>query len=142
MSHLIVELPTSVLEDCLLEPLEESIWKDSGIKDLQYRVDPARPEMNILQHVHIAHKKHTATTSKQVSWNSDASKHDRGRFDASFKGLKSAEAVARIALNLPEELALENKPIDYDGTLSMLLEKNLDDALLPSPEYILCGVLL
>jgi hypothetical protein len=142
MSHLIVEISTSILTECLGGVIEESIWKDSCIGNLKYRVDPERPEMKQMRHVHLAHPKHIASTDKQVSWNIDGSRHDKGRFYNGFKGFKDAEAAARIALNLPENFLLEDvqkteNTSKLDEALKMILESTEVGGLLSNPEFIL-----
>jgi hypothetical protein len=104
MNYLIVEIPDSVAKRL---GLVESIWKQSDYPDLFYRVDAARPEMKIRRHVAIAHKKHIKSPTKQVSWNDDNSKHDKGNFDHSFKGIEKAKDIARTVLKLGDDVVLE-----------------------------------
>ena len=57
-------------------PILESIWMPSNLKGIVYRIDPARPEMKQLRHVHLAPENKKTATSTQTackspdgSWN-------------------------------------------------------------------------
>jgi hypothetical protein len=104
MTYIIVEIPASLVKKL---GLLESIWKQSDYPDYLLRMDAGRPEIKILSHVHIAHKKHINTTTKQVSWNDDATKHDKGNFDHGFKGMEKAKEIAKTALKLGDDVILE-----------------------------------
>lgn len=92
--------------------LTESIWKDSNEGDLWYRVDSARPEMHILRHVHIAHRKQLSAPTSQVAWNDNQTRHDRHNFDTSFSPIEKAKALARQVLRLPDDAFLEAASLD------------------------------
>ena len=91
-----------------LKSIQEGLWKGSAVKDYFYRIDPARPELKQQRHVHIAHKKHTSSPSKQVSWNEDKSRHDRHNFDTNFHGIEAAKQIAISSLGLPIDSILEH----------------------------------
>lgn len=87
--------------------LTESVWRDSREGDLWYRIDSARPEMSILRHVHIAHKKQLSSPNTQVSWNDNRTRHDIHNFNTSFSPMEKAKALAKEVLRLPDEAFLE-----------------------------------
>lgn len=94
--------------------------------------------MKLLRHVHIAHKKHLSSANKQVSWNDDGTRHDRGRFDDGFKGIEKAKAVARIALNIADDIVLESF---NESKFEVLCHKVINECdgedSLPQPEFTL-----
>lgn len=135
-AYIVVTIPTAVLEQACPDLLVESIWKPAGISDLWVRVDPERAEMNGLRHAHVAHAKHINATNKQVAWNNDGSRHDRGRFDNGFKGIEKAKSAVRIALNLPDDVQLEAMK-SFESLSDLLLEGYESDTSVGIPEAIL-----
>ena len=105
----------------IFQLLTEGIWKDSGEGDLWYRVDSARPEMHILRHIHIAHKKQTSAPRTQVSWNDTTTRHDAHNFDALFSPMDRARALAKRVLKLPDTAVLEAATLGEDVYGSYML---------------------
>lgn len=87
--------------------VDESRWTQSKINGLYQRVDPERPQMSQLRHVHVAAKKHLRASSMQAAWNNDGSRHDRKNFNDVFGSQKDVRDVARAALGLPNDFLLE-----------------------------------
>jgi hypothetical protein len=105
VSYLIVEIDDESLERMRLE---EGLWKKSQYPDYFFRVDPERPEMRQQRHVHVAHKKHLNASGKQVSWNSDQTRHDAHNFANNFKGIEKAKEIAKQVLKLGDDAVLES----------------------------------
>lgn len=102
-----------------LQLLIEGQWTPSGDKDYWQRLD--KPKLDFEQlHVHIARQKNINTKSKQVSWNLDATRHDKKSFNQNFDGIEKAKGIASKALRLPSDTILEN--IENHGTGLLLLE--------------------
>ena len=138
MAHLRVIVSEAHLAEYFPGLLTESRWVNSGISDLCMRVDPERPEMRQKRHVHIAHKKHVNANNRQVSWNNDGSRHDRGRFDDGFAGMKQAQAVARIALCLSDDQLLESQQTSrFDLLIEQTREAVESDETLPAVDFYL-----
>ncbi|WP_017842788.1 DUF6367 family protein [Methylotuvimicrobium buryatense] len=109
IKHIFVKVPESLLQsDCLAL---ESYWKPSSYKDYMMRIDPEDPNIPQQRHVHIARKKHTSSKSKQVSWNADGSRHDRGSFDEKSV-TNTVRDIARKALKLDATITLESFSAD------------------------------
>lgn len=135
-AYIAIIVSTEILERACPDLLTESLWKPSGISDLWVRIDPERPEIKGRRHVHVAHAKHINATNRQVSWNDDTSRHDRGRFYNGFKGVEMAKAAARIALKLPDDVQLESKHI-FNSLNDLLLEGLEPYTFIGVPEVIL-----
>ena len=72
------------------------------------------------KHVHVSRPEHTNTKSKQVAWNANGSVHDKKSFNYNFDGIERAKNAARAALNLSDNIVLEEyKGIDKE---KMILE--------------------
>ena len=136
MAYLLIEVPESYIEDTCPEIFAESVWKPSGINNIYIRVDPERPEMKAMRHVHIAHRKHIAAPNKQVSWNDDQSRHDRHLFDDGFRGIEHAKAVARIALKLPDDFFLENQPKLFLKIVQLLEDSITNNKIMDIPDFV------
>ncbi len=80
----------------------------SRVRGLYQRIDPARPEMKQMRHVHIGDKKHLGTPDQQASWNDDGTRHDRHSFNDKFGSRANVRDVARVALGLPDDMVLEH----------------------------------
>jgi hypothetical protein len=119
---IIVEMTEDLLHELRLDVLEEGIWRPSGFADLIFRVDPARSEMRMRRHVHIAHPRHIHAKTKQVSWDDTGHRHDRGSFDVNFPGISSARQLARQVLKIPRHLNIESVE---DTNLARLLVEGL-----------------
>jgi hypothetical protein len=87
--------------------LKEGRWVPSGHKDYMLRVDSEDPAIPVQRHVHIAHKKHDSAPNKQVAWNIDGSRHDKHKFSNKLGSNSKVQAIARQALELPDETRLE-----------------------------------
>ncbi len=92
-----------------IDLLEEQIWKDSAVeKRIKIRVEKHNDGF---RHVHISRPEHIHTKSKQVSWNDNGTIHDKGSFNHNFNGIERAKNAARAALNLSDNIVLE----EYTG---------------------------
>lgn len=87
-----------------LSLLNEGQWRPSGEKDYWLRKD----RENDLCHIHIAHKKHINTKTKQVAWREDGKRKDKKTFDVNFKGMETAKRIARDVLSLDDDFVLES----------------------------------
>ncbi len=119
----LIEVPETMLSPDQLQILE---WRPSGVKDIWYRVNPARPENGNLRNVHVAHQKNIKGKAKQASWNELGRRHDKMTFDDKVGSKHSVKAVARKALGLPPETILEYVPGRAAGVI-MLLERLEDE---------------
>lgn len=99
--------------------LNEGRWEPSSEKGYMQRVDQPHFDWQLL-HVHIARDKHVNTKSKQVSWNSDGTRHDKKSFNNNFIGMEAAQRIARNALGLPDNFQLES--INVPGKMNLILE--------------------
>lgn len=99
----------------------ESVWQDSGDKDWHYRIDGENPSIPAQRHIHIARKKHTSSKNMQAAWNIDGTRHDRKSFNTSVGDQDRVKRIARAALGLPSNVALESA--DSDGSAITLLEE-------------------
>lgn len=106
LEHVVVELDKTNFEKALLNRIEEGIWKPSNYKDWRYRIDPARPNLNINRHVHIARHKHIKSKDKHLSWDNCGSRHHPQRFPSKVD--KIAKQIARKALDLPDNIHFES----------------------------------
>jgi hypothetical protein len=129
--YLILEVPKDLLR--LTEQLiGESGWRPSSHANYWYRVDQARPEMHLLRHIAVAHKKHINTKTKQVSWNDNGTRHDRSTFADTFKGMQVAKAIARDVLDSPDSIVFEqSSSVTRLGLLLEQAEGNLPADLKP-----------
>jgi hypothetical protein len=137
VSYLIVEVEAEALGKMRIE---EAVWKRSQNPDYFYRVDPARPEMRQLRHVHIAHKKHISSPTQQVSWNSDQTRHDQHTFADHFKGLEKAKEIARQALKLGDDAVLES--VSDQEKARLLVEAVADDSQFATSELLEMPILI
>lgn len=104
--YIIVEISDAEFSNSRLKLIQEGIWKDAHISGYKVRVDPPHtPDGK--RHAHIAHNKHINSKNKQVSWNNDATRHDKKTFDSNFTGLERAKEIARKELGLPIDAILE-----------------------------------
>jgi len=124
---MLIEMPVEHLQEAKLL-LNEGQWQPSQVQGIWYRVDAERPEMKQQRHVHVAAKKHIKTPTKQASWNTDLSRHDRKSFNAALGKQQSYQAVAKAALGLSSDALLENIT---DTTLGerILLTEAVDHAV-------------
>jgi hypothetical protein len=104
---IIIEVDEKAFRAAGLQLLEHSKWKPSQYPDYWYRIDPARPELNVKRHVTIAHKKHLKAKNKQVSWSDDTTRHDKKTFDCNFTGMMTAKGIARTVLGFSGDVQLE-----------------------------------
>lgn len=122
LKHILVEVPEELLQSRFLSL--ESQWKPSGYKDYMMRVDAENPSIPHQRHVHIARKKHTSSKHKQVSWNKDGSRHDKGSFDEKA-ATKAVRDIARKALQLDATVTLES--INSRNDKSFVFEEEIID---------------
>lgn len=137
VSYLIVKVNVEFLETM---GLEESIWKQSQYPNYFYRVDPARPEMRQQRHITIAHKKHLNSTTQQVSWNNDRSRHDQHTFADHFKGMEKAKEIARKVLKLSDDAVLES--VSDQEMAQLLVEAVAGDCEFPTSRILETPVLV
>jgi hypothetical protein len=102
--YIIVEIEKDEFD--ALNILYEGNWTPSNVKDIWQRVDTPKFDHE-KRHIHLAHKKHINTKSKQVAWNDDGKRHDKKTFDANFKGMETAKKIARDVLKIPDDKILE-----------------------------------
>jgi len=114
---ILILIPTEIIIP-FIELLQESIWKDSAVeKRIKVRVETHNDGF---KHVHVSRPEHTNTKSKQVAWNANGSVHDKKSFNYNFDGIERAKNAARTALNLSDNIVLEEyKGIDKE---KMILE--------------------
>ncbi|TGK33881.1 hypothetical protein EHQ13_11465 [Leptospira gomenensis] len=62
-----------------IDILKESQWKNSGIDDWWYRVDPENKNTGTARHIHIARGKHR-NSIPQYSWDVLYKRHDTHKF--------------------------------------------------------------
>ncbi|MBN9662243.1 MAG: hypothetical protein J0H49_28860 [Acidobacteria bacterium] len=101
--------------------IQESIWRDSEFSGWIYRIDSARPEIRQQQHVAVCLKKHQSSKNQQASWNADASRHDRSTFNTKVGAQSKAQAIARRALGLPDDVVLEDAGQEVQATFGVKL---------------------
>jgi Family of unknown function (DUF6367) len=121
---LLIEIPEEQLHQAALV-LNEGDWQPSHISGIWYRVDPARPEMKQQRHVHVAAKKHIKISTKQASWNSDTTRHDRKTFNAKLGSQGNYQDVAKTALGLPPQTVLEHI-VESPAEQQMVLTESTD----------------
>ncbi|WP_324068964.1 MAG: DUF6367 family protein [Flavobacterium sp.] len=102
--YIIVEIEKDEFD--ALNILYEGNWTPSNVKDIWQRVDTPKFDHE-KRHIHLAHKKHINTKSKQVAWNDDGKRHDKKTFDVNFKGMETAKKIARDVLKIPDDKILE-----------------------------------
>lgn len=102
--YIIVEIDKDEFD--ALNILYEGNWISSNVKDIWQRVDTPKFDHE-KRHIHLAHKKHINTKSKQVAWNDDGNRHDKKTFDVNFKGMETAKKIAREVLKIPDDKILE-----------------------------------
>jgi hypothetical protein len=125
LDYLLLEVPVDQIRN-VQRILGESKWRQSAYSNYYFRIDPIRPEMKSLRHVHVAHKKHMNSAGDQVSWNKDGTRHDRGNFDVKFKGMEVARAIARDMLKTPDSIVFED--LSSFQSLKLLMEQDEDTA--------------
>lgn len=103
--YVIVQLPAALLSEATL--LNEGKWMPSGKSGWMQRVDAANPAIPTQRHVHVARKKHTSSKTLQAAWNADGTRHDRKTFNDKVGALDAARTIARTALNLGDDIMLE-----------------------------------
>lgn len=111
-----VVLPDHVFERLTIS-LEADRWLPLDNKYV-YRIDPPKPEHKQRRHIHIAPKQqaNSSAKAKQVSWNDDGSRHDRGSFNEKLGSIKVIREFAIKKLGLPTTGSLES-----DGSETILL---------------------
>lgn len=134
LKPMIVELSESLFRQLGFDRLDEGRWLPSDYSDLFYRVDPARPEIALRRHIHIAHSHHIPAKDKQVSWDDIGRRHDRRSFDVNFKGISSARELTREVLKIPPHIVIEAV---RDTSLARLLVEQLLDEQSPDVEAAL-----
>lgn len=102
--YIIVEIDKDEFD--ALNILYEGNWTPSNVKDIWQRVDTPKFDHE-KRHIHLAHKKHINTKSKQVAWNDDGKRHDKKTFDVNFKGMETAKKITRDVLKIPDDKILE-----------------------------------
>lgn len=105
--YVVVDVPEDILEELGFDLLDEGQWRQ-GEANLYYRIDPMNPSIPLNRHVHITDKKHISAKSRQVSWDDEGHRHDRGTFDTNFKGMERAKDLARRVLKLPDDVVIED----------------------------------
>lgn len=101
--------------------IQESIWRNSEYSGWTYRIDSARPEIRQQQHVAVCLKKHQSSKNQQASWNVDGSRHDQSTFNAKVGVQSKAQAIARRALGLPDDVVLEDAGQEFQAKFSAKL---------------------
>lgn len=120
--YLLVEIHEDALRQFAPELLpEQRGWRNASKKGWSMRVDPARPEMIQMRHVHVARSEHVRAKGQQVAWNDNGTRHDRRTFNSNIEGLRTAERIAREVLNLPDSVILE-RVVDQSLQSSILAE--------------------
>jgi hypothetical protein len=112
--------------------INEGIWKPAIEKGYVQRIDQPHFDWQ-LQHIHIAKDKHVNSKDKQVSWNDDGTRHDKKSFNDNFIGMEKAKQIARSALNLSDDIQLEN--FNTTDKVDLILE-NVDNLPTKSSIYI------
>ncbi|MDR3416894.1 MAG: DUF6367 family protein [Nevskia sp.] len=103
-------IDTEVFERLGLDiALEGGEWRPSKYKTLWYRVDGADPRYNGLRHVAVAKSEHRRAKNQQASWTTKGSRHDRKTFNEKFGSQAKVREVARKALGLAPDFALESE---------------------------------
>lgn len=119
--HIIVVFDASERED--MTYLIEGQWLPSEVPGYSVRLD--KPKFNFQKlHAHVAKNKHINTKTKQVSWNTDGTRHDKKTFNNNFNGLEKAKQIARKSLGIGDDIVLEN--ISNPNTGKLLLESVQD----------------
>ena len=118
--EIVVLMPARLFERSGLAMLEEGIWKPAPERGYFYRIDPANPSTRTLRHVHIVQRGYS-DTAHQIAWNVDGTRHDRSSTGSKFTGIKAAHRIARAALDLPNNVALEEASAAEISTAAMAL---------------------
>ena len=105
--YIFLEIAKDRFDQLNLDTLEEGKWMPSKKKGWSQRIDPENPQMRIQRHVHIARDKYITTKQPQVARNQNGSWHDRKSFNPNLSGIETAKDIARNALGLPSDIALE-----------------------------------
>lgn len=66
-------------------------------------------------------KKHQSSKNQQASWNVDGSRHDQSTFNAKVGVQSKAQAIARRALGLPDDVVLEDAGQEFQAKFSAKL---------------------
>ena len=103
--YVIVQLPADLLSEAAL--LNEGKWMPSAKSGWMQRVDAANPAIPTQRHVHVAREKHTSSKTQQAAWNVDGTRHDKKTFNDKVGASDAARTVARTALNLGDDIILE-----------------------------------
>jgi uncharacterized protein (DUF1800 family) len=103
--YVIVQLPAELLSEAAL--LNEGKWMPSGRSGWMQRLDAANPAIPTQRHVHVAREKHTSSKTQQAAWNADGTRHDKKIFNDKVGALDAARTIARTALNLGDDVMLE-----------------------------------
>jgi hypothetical protein len=120
--YIIVEIEKDEFD--ALNILYEGNWTPSNVKDIWQRVDTPKFDHE-KRHIHLAHKKHINTKSKQVAWNDDGKRHDKKTFDVNFKGMETAKKIARDVLKIPDDKILELYTVNDKMNLIVESIKNI-----------------
>lgn len=86
----------------------ESQWQHAGYKDWVYRLDPQKPEIPSMRHLHIAKAKHQAAKNMQASWADNGTQHDRKTFNNKVGNQKFVRELAKKILKLGPDISLED----------------------------------
>lgn len=117
--------------------LTEGVWKQSDVSGYFIRTDTPHGDSG-RRHVHVAHRKHIRTKTKQVSWNDDGTRHDVKSFDNAFVGMEVAKRIARRILGLPDDVILENRQLERslltEGIVENIPNDQLIDIIASAPE--------
>jgi hypothetical protein len=128
VEYIVIEMDPNESTYAELSTLTEGQWKPSALRGWMIRVDPARPEMRQLRHVHVAQDKHVTVKTQQVAWNDNGTRHDRQTFNPKTGAMHAAKAVARKALALPDNFPLEQIDSTHH-TKKLLLESAYPESL-------------
>jgi hypothetical protein len=120
----LIELLLTDQELTYFGPIVEGQWMPSKVKGLWVRVDPARPEIHLPRHVHVAQAKHIKAKDMQASWDIYGRRHDGHRFSDKFGARNNVQNAARQALGLPATTKLESV-----GHSMLELRRLVEDAL-------------
>jgi len=118
VDYFVLEVPSNLVPE--LASINEGRWVQSGKKDWMVRVDAENPSIKQQRHVHTARAKHINSKTMQASWNQDATRHDNKTFNSKVGSLKVVQSIARQALNLSDDICLE----ELSRAANVLLQLN------------------
>ncbi|EDY6161828.1 TPA: DUF6367 family protein [Salmonella enterica subsp. enterica serovar Weltevreden] len=115
-------------------PVMRSMTKYDPITGFSYRIDPQNDGASTKRHIHIWKKRNP---NKEVSWNIDGTRHDKGNFDENIEGFKHAKSLAKrilktdpgVCFNLHQNIILHEM---NDHLISLLSYTLLNDSAIKS----------